>query len=124
MDNKMSGRNYGCTEWRCVTVPIVVINNNRNNLLSYTNSTSVPSKFNSYKQVLLRYPTNIIMSYGLKTRVDKYTRMYVVTVEYGTIYQITNLMMWLFKFVTRINFKCDGVMWWSADLFLYIGIWN
>ena len=56
----MSGSNYVCTEWRFVTVPIVATNNNRNILLIYTNSNSVPPKFNSYKHALLSKFTNTI----------------------------------------------------------------
>ena len=56
----MGGSNYVCTAWWCGTVSIVATNNNRNILLNYTYSTSVPPKFNSYYHKLLSKSTNTI----------------------------------------------------------------
>ena len=39
---RMDGSNYGCTEWRCGTVPKVATNNNRIFLLKSKDSTLVP----------------------------------------------------------------------------------
>ena len=49
----------------------------------------------------------------LKTRVDIWTSMDMVPVEYGTFAQTFNLKMWFLKFITGINFKwimCCGVL--------------
>ena len=68
MDTKMSGSNYGYIEWRCGTKTIVEKNCDRNILLSYTNSTSVSPKFNSYMHVLLGESTKtIILKYDTGT---------------------------------------------------------
>ena len=48
--------------------------------------------------------------YNLKTRVDIWTRMDVVPVEYGTFAQTFHLKKWLFKFITGITFKWDYVI--------------
>ena len=44
-------------------------------------------------------------TYDLKTRVDIWTRMDVVPVEYGTFAKTFHLTMWFFYFITVINFK-------------------
>ena len=43
--------------------------------------------------------------YDLKTRVDIWTRMDVVPVEYGTFAQTFHLKMWFFQFITGVTFK-------------------
>ena len=63
-------------------------------------------------------------TYDLKTRVDIWTRMDVITVEHGTFSQTFNLTMWFFQFITGITFKWDQVIWSSIDLLVWIGIWN
>ena len=42
----------------------------------------------------------------LKTRVEIWMRVDVVPVEYGRFAQTFHLTMWLFQFITGINFKC------------------
>ena len=54
--------------------------------------------------------------YDLKTRMDIWTRMDVVTVEYGTFSQIFHLTMWFFKFITGINFKRYYLIGHSVDM--------
>ena len=44
-------------------------------------------------------------TYDLKTRVDIWTRMDVVPVEYGTFAQTFQLKMWLFQFITGIKIQ-------------------
>ena len=46
-------------------------------------------------------------TYDLKTRVDIWTRMDVVPVEYGTFAQTFHLTMLFFHFINGINFKWD-----------------
>ena len=48
--------------------------------------------------------------YDLKTRVDIWTRMDVVPVEYGTFDQTFHLTMWFFQFITGITFMWDYVL--------------
>ena len=48
-------------EWKCGTEPTVPTKNNINILLNYTDSTSVPPKFNSYKNLLISKSTKIII---------------------------------------------------------------
>ena len=43
--------------------------------------------------------------YDLKKRVDIWTRMDIVPVEYGTFAQIFHLKMFFFQFITGITFK-------------------
>ena len=43
-------------------------------------------------------------TYDLKTRVDIWTRMEVVPVEYGTFAQKFQLTTWFFQFITGIDF--------------------
>ena len=54
--------------------------------------------------------------YDLKTRVDVWTRMDMVPVEYGTFGQTCHLTMWFFQFITRINYKWDYVIGRSVAL--------
>ena len=63
-------------------------------------------------------------TYDLKTRVDIWTRMDVVPVEYGTFDQTFKLTMWFFQFITGITFKLDYVIGRSVDLLVWIGLWN
>ena len=63
-------------------------------------------------------------TYDLKTRVDIWTRMVVVPVEYRTFAQIFHLTVWFFQFITGINFKCDYVMWSIIALLVWIGLWT
>ena len=62
--------------------------------------------------------------YDLKTRVDIWTRMDVVPVEYGTFAQKFHLTMWFFQFITGINFKWDYVIGRSVVLMVWIGLWT
>ena len=52
----------------------------------------------------------------LKTRLDIWTRMNMVPVEYGTFTQTFQLTMWFFKFITGITFKRDYVIGQSVAL--------
>ena len=60
-------------------------------------------------------------TYDLKTRVDIWTRMDVVPVEYGTFAQTFHLTMWFFQFIlwdylqvglcVVVYYRSDGVDW-------------
>ena len=56
-----------------------------------------------------------VQIYDLKTRVDIWTRMDLVPVEYGTFAQTFHLTMWLFQFITGITFKWDYVIGCSVS---------
>ena len=60
----------------------------------------------------------------LKTRVDIWTSMGVVPVEYGTFDQTFHLMMWFFQFITGITFTWDYLIGCSVALLVWIGIWT
>ena len=62
--------------------------------------------------------------YDLKTRVDIWTRMDIVPVEYVTVSQTFHLTMWFFQFITGINFKWDYFIGHSVALLVWIGLWN
>ena len=62
--------------------------------------------------------------YHLKTRVDIWTRMNVVPVEYGTFTQTFHLTVRFFQFITGINFKWDYVIRSSVALLVWIGLWK
>ena len=62
--------------------------------------------------------------YNLKTRVDIWTRMDVVPVEYGTFAQKFHLTMWFFQLITKIDFKWDYVIGRSVALLIWIGLWT
>ena len=62
--------------------------------------------------------------YDLKTRVDIWTRMDVVPVEYGTFTQKFHLTMWFFQFITGIAFKWDYVIRRSVAMLIWIGLWT
>ena len=63
-------------------------------------------------------------TYDPKTRVDIWTRMDVVTVEYGAFAHKFHLTMWFFQFINGITFKCDHVIWSSIALLIRIGLWT
>ena len=44
-------------------------------------------------------------TYELETRVDKWTRIHVLLVEYETFAQTFHLKIWFFQFITGITFK-------------------
>ena len=48
----------------------------------------------------------------------------MVPVEYGTFAQTFHLTMWLFQFITGINFKWDYVIRRSVALLVWIGLWT
>ena len=52
----------------------------------------------------------------LKTRVDIWTRMDMVPVDYGTFAQTFHLTMWFFQFISGITFKWDDVIGISVAL--------
>ena len=60
----------------------------------------------------------------LKTRVDIWTRMDVVPVEYVTFAQTFHLTMWIFQFITGVTFKCYYVLWCIIYLLVWIGLWT
>ena len=62
--------------------------------------------------------------YDLKTRVDIWTRIHVVPVEYGTFAQTFHLTMWFFQFITGITFKWDYVIGRSVALLIWIDFWT
>ena len=55
--------------------------------------------------------------FDLKTGVDIWLRMNVVTVEYLTLAHMSHLIIWLFQSVTEIYFRRNGVKWGNVDLF-------
>ena len=63
-------------------------------------------------------------TYDLKSRVDIFTRMDVVPVEYGTFTQTFHLTMWYFQFITGIKFKWYYVIGRSVALLVWIGLWT
>ena len=63
-------------------------------------------------------------NYDPKTRVDIWTRMDIVPVEYGTFAQTFHLTMWFFNFITRITFKRDYIIGRSVAILLGIGLWT
>ena len=63
-------------------------------------------------------------TYDLKTRVDIWTRMYAIPVEYWTFTQTFHLKMWFFQFITGINFKWYYVIRRSVALLVCIGLWT
>ena len=63
-------------------------------------------------------------TYDLKTRVDIWTRMDVVPVEYGTFTQKFHLTMWFFQFITETSFKWDCVIRRSVALLVWIVLWT
>ena len=63
-------------------------------------------------------------TYDLKTRVDIWTRMDVVPVEYGTFTYKFHVTMWFFQFITGITFKWGYVIVRSVALLVWIGLWN
>ena len=60
--------------------------------------------------------------YNLKTRVYIRKRMDVVPVEYGTLSQKIYLMMWLFRFITGIDFNWYYMMWRIIALLIWINL--
>ena len=62
--------------------------------------------------------------YDLKTRMDIWKRMEVVSVEYGTFTQTFHLTMWFFQFITGIAFKWDYFLWHFIDLLVGTGRWT
>ena len=62
-------------------------------------------------------------TYDLKTRVDTWTRVDVVPVEYGTFAQTFHLKMCLIKFINGITFKWDYVLWRIIDLLVWMSLW-
>ena len=63
-------------------------------------------------------------TYDLKTRVDIWTRMDVVPVDYVTLAQTFHLTMWFFQFINGITLKWDYVIWRSIALLVWIVLWN
>ena len=63
-------------------------------------------------------------TYDLKKRMDIWTRVDMVPVEYGTFSQTFHLTMCLFQFITGITFKWDYVIRQIVDLLVWIGLWT
>ena len=63
-------------------------------------------------------------TYDLKTRVDIWTRMDVVPVEYGTFAQTFHFTMWFSQFLTGIIFKWNYVLWRIIALLVWIDLWT
>ena len=59
----------------------------------------------------------------LKTRVDIWTRIDIVPVDYGKFAQTFHLTMWLFHFITGINLKWYYVIGNSVYLLVCICLW-
>ena len=62
-------------------------------------------------------------TYDLKTRVDIWTRIDVVPVEYGTFSQTFHLTIWFFQFITGITFKWYYVIGRGVALMVWISLW-
>ena len=56
--------------------------------------------------------------FDLKTRVDLWLIMNAVPVEYGTLSQMFDLIIWLFQSVTDISFRWSAVKWYMVDIFV------
>ena len=63
-------------------------------------------------------------NYDLKTRVEIWTRMDLVPVQYGTFAQTFHLTMWFFQFITGITIKWYSVMGRNVALLVCIGLWT
>ena len=63
-------------------------------------------------------------NYDLKTRVNIWTRMEVVPVEYGTFDQTFHLNRWFCQFINGIALKLYYVIGRSVALLVWIGIWT
>ena len=63
-------------------------------------------------------------TYELETRLDLWTSMDVVPVEYGTFAQKFHLTMLFFQFITGITFKWDYITGRSVALLVCIGLWT
>ena len=63
-------------------------------------------------------------TYDLKTRVDVWTRIDVVPVEYGTFSHTYRLKIWFFQFITGVTFKWDYIIGRSVALLVWIGLWT
>ena len=61
-----------------------------------------------------------VQIYDLKTRVDIWTRIDVVPMEYGTFAQKFHLTMWFFQFITGITFKWYYVI--GQSVFCWYGL--
>ena len=61
-------------------------------------------------------------TYDLKIRVDIWTSMYVVPVEYRKFDQTFHLTMWFFHFITGNTFKWDYVFGRNIFLMVWIGL--
>ena len=59
-------------------------------------------------------------NYDLRTRVDIWTNMDLVQVEYGTFALTFYLTMWFFQFITGITFKWYYVLWHIIALMVWI----
>ena len=49
--------------------------------------------------------------FDLKTRVDIWLIMNVVSVGYVTLAHMFHFIIWFFHYVTDISFRCNGVQW-------------
>ena len=58
----------------------------------------------------------------MKTRVDIWTRMDIIPVEYGTFSHIFHLAIWFFQFINGVTFKGDYFLWCSISLLECIGL--
>ena len=63
-------------------------------------------------------------TYDLKTRVDIWTRMDIMSLQYEILGQTFHLTMWFFQFIHGITFKWDYVIWFSIVLLVWIGLWK
>ena len=63
-------------------------------------------------------------TYDLETRVDIWTMIDVVPVEYGSFAQEFHLAMSFFHFITGINFNWDYVLLHIIALLVWIGLWT
>ena len=62
--------------------------------------------------------------YELKTRVNIWTSMDVITVDYGIFYQMFCLKMWSFQFIPRIDFRWYYVLLYIVALLVWSGLWT
>ena len=87
---------------------------------------------NNSKQILVlpRKPPGTFMyfdngqTYGLKIRVNIWTRIDMVPVEYWIFSRNLHLVMWLFQFINVVTFRWDYVMWMIVSLLVWNEIWT
>ena len=63
-------------------------------------------------------------NYDTKIRMNIWTSMDVIPVEYGSFDHTFHLTMWFFQFINGINFKWNYLLWRFIALLVWIGLWT